>query len=81
MENFEILIYDKYRDCFDEIVKSVGARIVKEDSVSASSASWVTIEVTSALDAYFLGKAYERAISSWVNNAGKLHKQNERFVI
>lgn len=81
MENFEILIYDKDRDCFNEIIKSVGARIVKEDSVSASSASWVTVEVTNVLDAYFLGKAYGRAVSSWGNNAGKLYKQNERLVI
>lgn len=81
MENIEILIYDKYRSCFDEIVKNVGARVLKEDSASASCASWVTVEVKSAMDAYFLGKAYGRAVSFWGNNAGKLYKQNERLVI
>lgn len=64
MNEFEILIKHRYRQEFDEIIKESKIAITKEDKQQNENVgSWVTVQVSSVEDAYWLGRNYEKSIS------------------
>lgn len=62
MIEIEILVDHRYRQQFDEITKESKMEVVKEEKTSTEVGSWVTIQMSSPEDAYWLGRNYEQAI-------------------
>lgn len=61
MIEFEIMVEHRFRHKFNEIVKQSKIEIVKEEEMSTDVGTWVTLQMSSAEDAYWLGRNYERA--------------------
>lgn len=62
MIEFEIMVEHQYRHKFNEIIKESKIEIVKDEKMSTDVGTWVTIQLSSVEDAYWLGRNYERAI-------------------
>lgn len=58
----EILVDHRYRQKFDEIIKESKIEVVREEKTVTEVGSWVTIQMSSLEDAYWLGRNYELAI-------------------
>lgn len=63
MEELEILVQHSHRQVFDEILKDNNIFLVKEENASTNIGAWVTVQLSSLQEAYFLGKSFGYAVA------------------